>query len=123
MVSVENAKLVHAEELKAFIDEEVSNPTVERLMFVEAQAAGGEGKTKIFPCYIEAWATDSRTNKDAVQKLMFQCSIVQSMGGEFGMLRVYIHEDELGVTKRIWDKPPTKGLRDETPWIATEVKQ
>lgn len=122
MVYSESAKMIGAEELKEIIDEEYTNPTVERLMFLETKA-NGEMPGKIFPCYMEAWAKDEGKSSVEADKLMFQCCIVQCTEGQFSMLRVVLHEDELGIRKRIWDKPPTKGLREDHPWLDTEVTQ
>ena len=117
MVYCENAKVIDAQELKEIIDEETTNPTIERLMFIEAKAANGE--TKVFPCYLEAWGQEENAEVKADPGLRFKIAIVQSMGGEFGMVRVIVMANELGVTKRIWDKPPTKGLREDLPFAET----
>lgn len=123
MVCFENACVIDAEELKEIIDEEYTNPTIERMMFVETKSKG-EVPGKVFPCYLEAWGEDM----DGVMKidpgLRFQACIMQSKGGEFGLVRVIIYAKDLGVDKRIWDKPPTKHRRNDTPWaaIASEVQ-
>lgn len=115
MVYTEGAKIIEAEELKQIIDEEVQgNPTIERLMFIEAKDASG--KNKIFPCYVEAYGEEENAAMKPDPGLRFQICIVQSIGGEFSLLRVIVMANELGVTKRIWDKPPTKGLREDTPF-------
>lgn len=121
MVRFEGAHVIEAEELKEIIDEETSNPTIERLMFVEVRAKDLM-PAKVFPCYMEAYATESFVNAEEhkTPELMFQCCIVQSGGGNFGMVRVVIRESELGTTKRIWDKPPTKGRSEDTPWAPVE---
>ena len=116
MVYSENAKIIEAEELKAIIEEEYSNPTIERLMFIETKETE-KVPGKVFPCYLEAWAKDELGKEGQEAKLMFQICIAQCTGGNFGMLRVVINEDELGISKRIWDKPPTKGLREQYPFV------
>ena len=114
MVRFENAHLIDAEELKEIIDDEYTNPTLERLMFIETN--GNEiVKGKVFPCFVEAYGTKDGPNGDPM--LSFQMCIMQSAGGEFSLVRVVVTAMELGVSKRIWDKPPTKGLSQETPWI------
>lgn len=119
MVCFENARIMEPEELKELIDEEYTNPTVERMMFIETKDKGAIAG-KVFPCYLEAWGED----KEVDPGLRFQCCIMQSKGGNFGLLRVIIYAKELGVNKRIWDKPPTKHRRDDTPWVtvAEEVQ-
>lgn len=119
MVNMENAHVIEAAELKEIIEEESTNPTVERLMFIEVKSKD-ENPSKIFPCYMEAWGQEENAALLADPGLRFQCCIVQSMGGEFSMVRVVIMANELGVNKRIWDKPPTKGRREDTPWVAVE---
>ena len=115
MVYTEGAKVISPEELKAIIDEPVQgNPTIERMMFIEARDASGNNK--IFPCYVEAYGEEENAAVKVDPGLRFQICIVQSIGGEFSMVRVIVMANELGVTKRIWDKPPTKGLREELPF-------
>lgn len=120
MVCFENAKVLSAEELKELIDEEYTNPTVERMMFIETKDKG-EIPGKVFPCYLEAWGEDEKAKVGIDPGLRFQICIMQSMGGEFGLLRVVIYAKELGTNKRIWDKPPTKHRRDDTPWVTVST--
>ena len=118
MTFTEGAKVIPVDELRDMINEECSNPTVDRLMFIEAKSQNSTEKSgKIFPCYIKAWGTDQNANVQAHPIIKFWMTIVQSTAGSFGMVEVVVPSTELGVTKRIWDKPPTKGLRDETPWL------
>ena len=119
MVRFENAKVIEAEELKEIIEEEYTNPTIERLMFIETKAKG-DIPGKVFPCYLEAWGEEENAAVKTDPGLRFQVCIAQSMNGEFSMVRVYILAKDLGVTKRIWDKPPTKGRREDTPWVSLE---
>lgn len=116
MVYMENAKVIDAEELKSIVDEscENGNPTIDRLMFIEARDAFG--KRKVFPCYIEAYGEEENAAMKTDPGLRFQICIVQSIGGEFSLLRVVVLANELGVSKRIWDKPPTKGCREDLPF-------
>ena len=121
MVCFENARVIEAEELKEIINEEYSNPTVERMMFIEVRPKDDK-VGKIFPCFVEAWGEEENAEIKMDPGLRFQMAIVQSMGGEFGMVRVVVHANELGVNKRIWDKPPTKGHREFIPWAVLEEK-
>lgn len=117
MVYTENAKLMEVEEIKELMDEECSSPTVDRLMFIETRAKG-DIPSKVFPCYFEAYGCD---NSDTDAKVtVFQVCIAQSTGGQFGMVRVVVPISDFGVTKRIWDKPPKKALRDSIPWATLE---
>lgn len=117
MMTFEGAKVLSANEVKEFLlEEDCKNPTVEGLMFIETRAHG-DIPGKVFPCYVYAFT------EDPDGKLLFRANIIQYRNGEgFGMLEVYLHEDELGVSKRIWDKPPTKGLRNETPFLEEGVQ-
>ena len=120
MVYCENAKVIDPQELKEIIDEETKNPTIDRLMFIEAKAANGE--TKIFPCYLVAWGEEENAAMKTNPGLRFMINITQCMNGEFGMVQVVVLANELGVTKRIWDKPPTKGLRESLPFAETSTE-
>ena len=119
MIRFESAKLLDAMELKELLDEEYSNPTVERLMFLECKAANGQ--MKIFPCFIRAYTTATEAAPPAADNPMplgFDVYIVQALsGGDFGMVRVYMLTSDLGVKMRVWDKPPTSANQRETPWV------
>ena len=67
MTCTENAKVINAEELKEIIDEELTNPTVERLMFLETKRDG----SKIFPCYVEAYGYDDIKPSDDYKSIAF----------------------------------------------------
>lgn len=119
MVMTENARVIGVEELKEILEEEYENPTVERLMFIETK--GKEDKPgKIFPCFVEAWGEEENAEVKTDPGLRFQLCIIQSSGGEFGMVRVIVMANDIGVTKRIWDKPPAKGAREYIPWANLE---
>ena len=119
MVVSNGAKVIEAEELKEIVDESTSNPTIDRLMFIEAKSSK-TGESKIFPCFVEAYGMEENAEMKVDPGLRFQIAIVQSMNGEFSMVRVIVLANELGVTKRIWDKPPAKWLREETPFAPVE---
>lgn len=126
MIYLENAKVMDAEEIKELMDETSGdiheegsakpNPVMDRLVFIEAKAVSG--KMLVCPCFLGGYSEEPTVGPVANRpKLMFYIYIVQCMKGEYGLLQVGIKEEELGVSKRIWDRPPTKGLREETPWI------
>lgn len=118
MVFTESAKVLPVDELRDAINEECSNPTIDRLMFIEAKSQNStETSGKVFPCYIKAWGMDPNENVKINPVVKFWMTIVQSAAGTFSMVEVVVPSTELGITKRIWDKPPTKALRDETPWL------
>lgn len=122
MTYCENAALIDTiEELKQIVNEQFSNPTIDRLMFLET--IGTEDKEgKLFPCYIESYTEEKGTDGETL--LSLQCVILQSSGQEFGMVRVNIPQEQINSAKRFWDKPPKKAVRDETPWaIGGEVLQ
>lgn len=128
MICYENAKLLEAEELKTIINDPCMNPTVERLMFIETKPKAEGEVSKIFPCYLLAWGVGhppegvDDAHQLQVPQLQFLACIVQSMNGQFALLNgITILAEDLNVTKRIWDRPPTKGLREDTPWVAVEA--
>ena len=122
MICYENAKLLEAEELKTIIDDPCMNPTVERLMFIETKPKEAGEVSKIFPCYLMAWGVGRPPEGGNEAKLQFLACIVQSMNGQFALLNgITILAEDLNVNKRIWDRPPTKGLREDTPWVAVEA--
>lgn len=117
MVYTDGARLIGAEELKETLEEEYHNPTVERLMFIEAKAMNGE--VKVFPCFVAGYSEEKASKVENKQpELAFYVYIVQAMGnGEFGLVQVRIMESEIGVSKRLWDKPPTKAMREIMAWV------
>ena len=119
MFYFEGAKIIDAEELKESLDEASGNPTIERLMFIEAKAMNGD--IKIFPCLIAGYSEEKTPNSTVEAErpeLLFYIYIVQGLGnGEFGLIEVCVKESELGVSKRIWDRPASKGLRELMPWV------
>lgn len=117
MVYFENASLMNdIQELKEIIEETFSNPTIERMMFIETKGKNGE-EGKLFPCYLEEYV-----GTEEGEILSFQCSILQYSMGLFGLVRVNLPVGDLNVAKRLWDKPPKKSVRDETPWIEEAVQ-
>lgn len=117
MVFTESAKLIGPEELKEMLEEESTNPAVERLIFVETKAKEGR-PGKVFPVFVEAWTYEDENEKvKSHPKLAFKGVLTFVSDGEFRLVQVMIHDWELNLTKRIWNKPPTKGLRDDQPWI------
>ena len=121
MTSTENAKIIDAEELKELIEEQHANPCVERLIFLETKGKG-EDDGHIFPAYVEAWAYDDIKPAQNHKSIMFKMALTQYIQGETAMVQVVVRESDIGKNKRIWDKPPKKSLRDETPWVETEVQ-
>ena len=115
MTLTENAKVIEAEELKEMIEEELTNPTIERLMFIETKEKG-DIPGKVFPCYLVAWGQEENAEVKSDPGLRFRVDILQCVGGEFSIVQVIVMANELGVNKRIWDKPPTKGRREYIPW-------
>ena len=119
MICFENAKVIDMNEIKEVVEEVYTNPTLERLMFIEGKEKDSNKPSKVFPCYLEAWGL---LKPDDPATTFVQMTIVQSINNAFQLMTCRIPAFELGVTKRIWDKPPTKGLRCDTPWIE-EVTQ
>ena len=117
MIVFNNAEVMTAEALVEEFDRECKNPTVERLMFIETKGnpMKPDKPSKIFPCYVAAYTEEPER--------MFKVYLIQYVQGEFQMVEVVIPAKDLGVTKRIWDRPPVKMQRDATPWISTEVVQ
>lgn len=121
MVFMENAGLIEdLDELKGIVNETFSNPTVDRLMFLETKPkADREGQ--LFPCYIKAFEeVKGKTNVEA-DHTNFICVLIQSTRGEYGLVEVRILDTDVNVKLRFWDKPPKKAVRDETPWVEAGV--
>lgn len=119
MVRFENAHVIEAEELKELIEEDYSNPTIDRMMFIETKQTE-KMPGKVFPCFVVAYGQEENAEMKVDPGLRFRMYIAQSANGEFGLVEVIIMANELGITKRIWDKPPTKGLSENIPWVALE---
>ena len=118
MVYSEGAKLMDAQELVEHLEEKCSNPTIERLYFFETKAVNGD--IKVFPCLIAGYRKDAAEVPKA-DKVQFIIFVVQGTGnGNFGLIALNLNEDEIGTKARIWDKPPKKALRDESPWAVVE---
>ena len=111
MVCFENAVIITPEELKEIIEEEMTNPTLERLMFLETKAKN-DIPGKVFPCWVEAWGEDEDAAVKNDPHLKFWICIAQYTGGEFKLARVIIPASDLGTKVRIWDRPPTKGQKE-----------
>lgn len=117
MIGFNNAALLSAEEIREELNEEISNPTVQRLCFIETKAdpMRPAKASMLFPCYITAYTEEP--------ELLFKCSLTQYINGSFGMVEVILKASELGIDKRIWDRPPTKIAREDAPWVDSEVPQ
>ncbi len=128
MVSLHKAHVIDAQELKEMLDEsaefansetpkEKHNPALDRLMFIEAKSS--KGTMSVYPCFVAGYAYDREPKVPEAEspKLLFDVYIVQCIAGKFGFLQVVIKEDELGNSKRFWDMPPTKDIREITAWI------
>ena len=123
MVYSEGAKIIPVNELIEMIDEKFNNPTIDRLMFIETRSTA-EVPGKVFPCYLEGYELEKTDDPDnLISTAAFLCCIMQYIKGEFKMIRVRIPASKFGVSKRIWDKPPTKGLRDDYPFLDSEEAQ
>ena len=122
MVYSEKAKMESPEDLKEFImnEEGDGNATINGLFFIETKA-NDKFQNKVFPCYIHAY-TEVEKEGSQEKELVFMADIIQYVKGEFEIVKVYLHEGEFNISKRIWDKPPTKGLRNDTPWVEEVVQ-
>ena len=117
MVFTESARLIGPNELREMLEEESANPAVERLVFVETRAKEGK-PARIFPVFVEAWAYEDESEKlNPNPRVAFKGCLMYIADGEFHAVQVMIHHWEFNLTKRIWDKPPTKGLRDDEIWL------
>ena len=122
MVHTESARLMTIEDLiDVMDDEEYSNPTVDRMFFIETRKKGDK-PGRLFPIVLEGYTYEDVNPVKAASSRMIRAVVIQSGKGEVAALRVVIRESELGENKRIWDKPPTKGLRDDTKWPGEEDK-
>ena len=119
MTFTENAKMVEPREICEMIEDSLENAVVNGMLFIETRAKG-DTPSKVFPCYPVAWKEEEK--EDGSTQLAFKVDIIQLVSGEFGIIQVVVHEDEIGITKRFWNKPPTKGLRDEHPFVEEIVQ-
>ena len=119
MVHTEGARLMTVDELIELMNEDFANPTLDRLFFIETRKKDGTDG-KLFPIFLEGYAYEEGMKGPVAERPEVSirgCVIgVQSGEGEFTALRVMLHEKEIGDTKRIWDKPPTAGLRKDNKW-------
>lgn len=117
MVFTESARMIGPMELREMMDEESENPAVERLVFIETRAKEGK-PAKVFPVFLEAYAYEDEAEKlKPNPKMAFKGCVMFVTNGEFQPARVMLHSWEFNLTKRVWDKPPTKGLRDDEIWL------
>ena len=148
MIYFEKGYILYPEDLIEFIDEEVEsqvereqklkemesmtdeekaavilppkgNQTIDRQFWIEAKT--GNGGYNIWPCFLTGYSrVGEAPNPPAVddRPVIFYLSIVQIVNGHFGLLEVGVKQEELGVTKRIWNLPANKSVREETPWVA-----
>lgn len=121
MVYMENAGLIEdLDELKGIVNETYNNPTIDRLMFLETKSKP-DREGQLFPCYIKAFEeVKGKTNVEA-DRTNFICVLIQSTGGEYGLVEVRIPDTDVNIKLRFWDKPPKKAVRDETPWVEAGV--
>ena len=122
MTYADNARILAVDELMEILNMEYENPTIQRLMYIETRGKG-DIPGKVFPCYLEAWKSKDGGMAKADPAVQFGLCIVQSSGGEFGMVRVRVGSEELGKDKRIWDLPPTEALRKQHPFMDSGVIQ
>lgn len=117
MISLNNAEMISPEELVGLLKEECKNPTMERLMFIETKGdpIRPDKPGKIFPCYVAAYTEEP--------ELMFKVYLNQYANGEFQMVMVILPAKDMGVNKRLWDRPPTSMVREFTPWMDSGVAQ
>lgn len=119
MVFTESARVIGPMELREMMDEESGNPAVEREVFIETRAKEGN-PSKVFPVFLEAYAYEYEDEAEKMKlnpKMVFKGCLMYVEGGEFHAVRIMLHSWEFNLTKRVWDKPPTKGLRDDEIWL------
>ncbi len=117
MYKFTEAKILTIEEIKENVLTESRNPTLERMMFMEQRK---EDKAGIFPCWIEAYG-----EKEDGTVVSLIISVSQYRDGQFELLRFRLGnvERDYNVKFRFWDQPPTEGLREDHPFVDSEVAQ
>ena len=121
MESYTDARILGAPEMKKMVMH-TGNPTVDNLVFVEAQLKDGK-PSSVFPCYITAFTEDkSCEGPEGRRWLMFQATVVQYRSQEYELVPIYLHEKEFGVYKNVWDKPPAESLRSRTPLLGEKLQ-
>ena len=119
MVYFEDAIVLDALKLKEMIDSHHDNPTVDNMVFLELKVKDGK-QSMVFPCFMEAWTEDNSRvlNGDLGRKpLLFQCTVILHKDEAYTALRIFMHEEEFEVRKRVWDKPPVESLRKYLPFV------
>lgn len=118
MYKFTDAKVLSIDEIMEQLDTESKNPTVERLIFMESRK---DGVSNLFPCWIEACGIIPDT-KELTGLIL---CIGQYHDGSFELLRIRMKNiiRDYNVKFRFWDQPPTEGLREDHPFVDSEVAQ
>lgn len=112
----EQAHTMSVEELLGMVESDVTNPTVNRLIFLETRATENRNRG-IFPC----WPAQVRTNKDGKRSVIL--FVVQCLKGSYGIICIEEPEDALDVKIRFWNLPPSDEMLDSMPMTdSTEVQ-
>lgn len=103
----EQAHTLSLEEIQDTIDAEVSNPCIERLIYVETRATD-KRERKIFPVY----PFDLMEGADGKVLVLF---VVQYIMKQYTTACITIPVSDIGVKCRFWNLPPTEDILDKMP--------
>lgn len=114
---VGEARILNELDLMEFAKEDrISEGIHSNMIFLEVKGKRSHG---VFPAFVREIGTDQETGKFAAVVV----DVIQRLRGDISVVRVQIHAEELGKTKRIWDLPPSTVLMDTIPLADMEVVQ
>ena len=112
----EQAHTLNVDELLKMVEDDVTNPTVNRLIFIETRATDNRNRG-IFPC----WPAQVKTDKDGKRSVIL--FVTQCLKGSYGIICIEEPEDTVGVKIRFWNLPPSDEVLDAFPMTdSTEVQ-
>lgn len=103
----EQAHPISLEEIEELTQRQVSNPCIERLVYVETRQKGTQER-KIFP----AWPFEVMEGKDGKVIVMY---VAQYMMRQYITACVTVPVKDIGATFRIWNLPPSDSLMERMP--------
>ena len=104
---VTTATQLTKEDVRAIIDMDSSNPTIEKLIFIETRKSRNVGR-KVFPCYPLGIAS--------VKDVEFiTVAVAQIFANQHSFAIARMPFTDMGSTYRFWDYPPIEDLMDADP--------
>lgn len=104
----EQTHVIDISEIEKMLNEDPSNPTIRRLMFVETRSTQ-KGAHIVFPCY-PAYFIEPNDEEKSLVFFAIQC-----VGGNYQSVCIKIPISDIGVKCRFWSLPPTDELMQKMP--------